>query len=167
MVVLKKIHRLSKNVEEYMNITEDVHRIVEESGVRNGHVAVLTAHTTTGIMVNDALYCVETDISEMLERIVPLNAPCAHAHFLPDYGATGKNSQGHLTSMLMGNHCMFPLIDGKIVCGGAQELYLVDFVGPQARPVSLGVRGEACSIVRRFYIIRQRAVKHKHWKQKD
>ena len=43
MVVLKKIHRLSKNVEEYMNITEEVHRIVEESGVKNGHVAVLTA----------------------------------------------------------------------------------------------------------------------------
>lgn len=68
MVVLKKIHRLSKNVEEYMNITEEVHRIVEESGVKNGHVAVLTAHTTTGIMVNEALPCVETDISEMLER---------------------------------------------------------------------------------------------------
>ena len=34
MVVLKKIHRLSKNVEEYMNITEEVHRIVEESGVK-------------------------------------------------------------------------------------------------------------------------------------
>ena len=109
MVVLKKIHRLSKNVEEYMNITEEVHRIVEESGIQNGHVAVLTAHTTTGIMVNEALPCVETDISEMLEKIVPLNAPYAHAHFLPDYGATGNNSQGHLKSMLMGNHCMFPV----------------------------------------------------------
>ena len=136
MVVLKKIHRLSQSVEEYMNITEEVHRIVEESGVKNGHVAVLTAHTTTGIMVNEALSCVETDISEMLERIVPLNAPYAHAHFLPDYGATGNNSQGHIK-------CMFPVIDGKIVCGGAQEIYLVDFDGPQARTVYVEVMGEA------------------------
>lgn len=75
MVVLKKIHRLSQSVEEYINITEEVHRIVEESGVKNGHVAVMTAHTTTGIMVNEALPCVETDISELLEKIVPLKSP--------------------------------------------------------------------------------------------
>ena len=94
-------------------------------------------------MVNEALPCVETDISEMLERMVPLDVPYAHAHFLPDYGATGNNSQGHLKSMLMGNHCMFPVIDGKIVCGGAQEIYLVDFDGPQARTVYVEVMGEA------------------------
>lgn len=94
MVVLKKIHRLSQSVEEYINITEEVHRIVEESGVKNGHVAVMTAHTTTGIMVNEALPCVETDISELLEKIVPLNEPYAHAHFLPDYGRDGQQLPG-------------------------------------------------------------------------
>lgn len=94
MVVLKKIHRLSQSVEEYINITEEVHRIVEESGVKNGHVAVMTAHTTTGIMVNEALPCVETDISELLEKIVPLNEPYAHAPFPGGYGATGQQLPG-------------------------------------------------------------------------
>ena len=142
MVVLKKIQRLSRSPEEYMNITEEVHKIVEESGVKNGLAVVLTAHTTTGIMVNEALPCVEKDISEMLKKVVPLDAPYVHAHFLPDYGATGNNSQGHLKSMLMGNNCMFPVMDGKIVCGGAQEIYLVDFDGPQARTVYVEVMGE-------------------------
>lgn len=142
MVVLKKLHRLSKKPEEYMNITEEVHKIVAESGVKNGLAVVLTSHTTTGIMVNEALPCVESDISELLEKVVPLDAPYVHAHFLPDYGATGNNSQGHLKSMLMGNHCMFPVMDGKIVCGGAQEIYLVDFDGPQARTVYVEVMGE-------------------------
>lgn len=143
MVVLKEIHHLSRSVEEYYNITEEVHRIVAESGVKNGLVAVITAHTTTGILVNEALPCVETDISNLLEQMVPPDAPYAHAHFLPDYGATGNNSQGHLKSMLTGNHCMFPVIDGKIVCGGAQEIYLADFDGPQARKVYVEVMGEA------------------------
>lgn len=142
MVVVEKIHRLSKAPEEYMNITEEVHRIVEQSGVQKGFAAVITAHTTTGIMVNEALPCVETDMSEMLERLVPPDMPYAHAHFLPDYGATGNNSQGHLKSTLMGNHCFFPVIDGKIVCGGAQDIYLVDFDGPQARTVYVEVMGE-------------------------
>lgn len=143
MVVLKKLQRLSKSPEEYINITEEVYKLVEESGVKNGLAFVLTAHTTTGIMVNEALPCVEKDISEMLEKVVPVDAPYVHAHFLPDYGATGNNSQGHLKSMLMGNHCAFPVIDGKIVCGGAQEIYLVDFDGPQRRTVYVEIMGEA------------------------
>lgn len=142
MVVVEKVRRLSRAPEEYMNITEDVHRIVEQSGIKDGFVAVITAHTTTGIMVNEALPCVETDMGEMLERLVPLDAPYAHAHFLPDYGATGNNSQGHLKSTLMGNHCLFPVLGGKIVCGGAQDIYLVDFDGPQARTVYVEVMGE-------------------------
>ena len=142
MVVLKEIRHLSKSVEEYFNITEEVRRIVKESGVMNGLVAVITAHTTTGIMVNEALPCVERDISDLLERTVPPDAPYAHAHFLPDYGATGNNSQGHLKGMLMGSHCMFPVAEGQIVCGGAQEIYLVDFDGPQARKVYVEVMGE-------------------------
>lgn len=143
MVVLKKLQRLSKSPEEYINITEEVHKLVAESGVKNGLAFVLTAHTTTGIMVNEALSCVEKDISEMLEKVVPVDAPYVHAHFLPDYGATGNNSQGHLKSMLMGNHCAFPVIDGEIVCGGAQEIYLVDFDGPQRRTVYVEIMGEA------------------------
>ena len=59
MVVLKIIRHLSKDVEEYFNITRQVHDIVRQSGVKNGLVAVITAHTTTGILVNEALPCVE------------------------------------------------------------------------------------------------------------
>ena len=88
MVVLKTIRHLSESVEEYFNITRQVHDIVRESGIKNGFVAVITAHTTTGIVVNEALPCVEADISEMLEKTVPLEAPYLHAHFLPTYGAT-------------------------------------------------------------------------------
>ena len=142
MVVLKEISHLSRQTEEYYNITEEVCRIVEESGIKNGLAAVITAHTTTGIMVNEALPCVEQDISDLLERTVPLEADYAHAHFLRDYGATGNNSQGHLKSMLMGNHCMFPVIDGRLVRGGAQEIYLVEFDGPQKRRVYVEVMGE-------------------------
>lgn len=142
MVVLQTIKVMSRKVEEFINITEKVHAIVRDSGVQNGLVAVITAHTTTGIIVNEGLPCVETDIADTLTRMVPLEAPYAHAHFLPSYGATGNNSTGHIKSMLCGNHCLFPVIDGKIKCGDAQDIYLVDFDGPQARHVFVEVIGE-------------------------
>ena len=33
-------------------------------------------------------------------------------------------------------------MDGKIVCGGAQDIYLVDFDGPQMRKVFVQIMGE-------------------------
>ncbi|PYG85924.1 secondary thiamine-phosphate synthase enzyme [Ruminiclostridium sufflavum DSM 19573] len=142
MVKLETLRILTHKAEEYINITKEVHKAAESSCIKNGLVAVITAHTTTGIIVNEALPCVETDISETLDRLVPQEAPYAHAHFLPSYGATGNNSTGHIKSAMVGNNCIFPLIDGKIVCGGAQDIYLAEFDGPQLRRVFIQTIGE-------------------------
>lgn len=142
MVELRKIIKMSTSPEEFIMITEEVHKIVEDSPVKNGFVLVVTAHTTTGIIVNEGLPCVEEDIQDMLDRMAPVDAPYNHAHFLPSYGATGNNSTGHLKSLLCGNHSVFPVLDGKIVCGGAQDIYLVELDGPQTRTVYVEVMGE-------------------------
>lgn len=142
MVKLTTIEHLSKKVTELHNITQEVHDAVAQSGITNGLVVVVTAHTTTGILVNESLPCVETDMEEMFERLVPLDQDYVHAHFLPSYGATSNNSQGHLKSLLAGNHCAFPVVDGAIVCGGAQDIYLAEFDGPQKRKVYVEVMGE-------------------------
>ena len=142
MVKTTTIELISKKEFELIRITPQILQAVAESGIQNGVVYAITAHTTTGILVNEALPCVEADISEMLEKTVPLEAPYLHAHFLPTYGATSNNSQGHLKSVLTGNHCLFPVIDGEIVCGGAQDIYLAEFDGPQLRKVYVEVMGE-------------------------
>ena len=49
---------------------------------------------------------------------------------------------GHLKSMLAGNHCMFPVIDGKMVTGGEQNIYFVEFDGLQIRRYMIVVMGE-------------------------
>ena len=142
MVDLHEIYWSSEKPEQFHMITDQVHEIVEKSPVKQGLVLVVTAHTTTGIIVNEGLPCVETDIGETLTRLVPLEADYAHAHFLPSYGATGNNSTGHIKSLLCGNHCVFPVTDGKIVCGSAQDIYIVELDGPQTRKVYVEVMGE-------------------------
>jgi len=142
MVELKMLSVLSKAPFEMIKITQQVHEAVEASSIRNGLVAVITSHTTTGIHINEGLECVETDIREMLDRLVPSDAPYAHAHFLPSYGATGNNSTGHLKSLLVGNNCLFPVVEGKIVCGSAQDVYLVECDGPQRRKIYVELIGE-------------------------
>ena len=56
---------------EMIKITPEVRAFVEESGIENGLVYVITEHTTTGITVNESLDCVEKDIMECLSRIAP------------------------------------------------------------------------------------------------
>lgn len=142
MVDLQTITWMSTKAEQFHIITGEVHEIVENCSIKNGMVLVVTAHTTTGIIVNEGLPCVEMDIADTLNRIAPADEAYVHAHFLPSYGATGNNSTGHIKSLICGNHCAFPVIDGKIVCGGAQDIYLVEFDGPQTRKVYVELLGE-------------------------
>lgn len=127
---------------QMIKITEQVRKAVEDSNVKNGLVAVISAHTTTGIMINESLPCVEQDIEATLERLVPRDASYAHAHFLLSYGTTGGNSPGHLKSMLAGNSCLLPVVDGKMYGGHAQDIYFVEFDGVKPRKYFIQVIGE-------------------------
>lgn len=142
MVKMTTIEKISKKEFDLIKITQDVKDFVEQSGVTTGVVYVITAHTTTGIMVNESLDCLETDIEQTLDKLIPTIAPYAHNHFLPTYGATGGNAPGHLKSMLAGNHAVLPVANGKVISGMAQDIYLAEFDGVQNRKVFLTVMGE-------------------------
>ncbi|MBR3264384.1 MAG: secondary thiamine-phosphate synthase enzyme YjbQ [Erysipelotrichaceae bacterium] len=127
---------------QYLIITEDVRKIVAASGIRNGMVTVETRHTTTGISVNESLECLQSDVDVFLSRIIPEDAPYSHCHMLRDYGSTGGNPTGHLKAMIVGNHCHFPLIDGKLIGGSAQDIWFCEFDGPSQRTINIIIEGE-------------------------
>ena len=125
----------TKTYQEMDVITPQVEQAVAESGIRDGLVTVLTKHTTTGITVNEALECLESDIQTALALFAPEDRPYSHARILRDYGSTAGNPTGHLKAMLTGNHCHFPIQDGKVVRGGAQDVYFCEFDGPAQRTI--------------------------------
>jgi secondary thiamine-phosphate synthase enzyme len=133
---------ISEKEFQLIPVSQDVHDFVEASGIQNGVVFVITSHTTTGIIVNENLDCLYTDIEETLERLIPTNFPYVHSHFLPSYGATGGNAPGHLKSILCGNHCVMPIKDGKIQRRFSQDIYFAEFDGPQIRNIFIQVMGE-------------------------
>ena len=139
---VRTIHILTKEYNEMDVITPQVAKIVAESGVKDGMVTVITKHTTTGITVNEALECLESDISIALSLFAPEDRPYSHARMLKDYGSTAGNPTGHLKAMLTGNHCHFLIQDGEIVKGGAQEVYFCEFDGPASRNILVLVEGQ-------------------------
>jgi thiamine phosphate synthase YjbQ (UPF0047 family) len=45
--------------------------------------------------------------------------------------------------MLTGNHAVFPVWDGKMVRGDAQEIFFCEFDGAQSRTVYVEIMGES------------------------
>ena len=138
---VKTIRILTRTYNELTVITPQVEAIVAESGVQNGMVTVITKHTTTGVTVNEALECLESDMETALNLFAPEDRPYSHARMLRDYGSTAGNPTGHLKAMLTGNHCHFLVEDGKLVRGGAQDIYFCEFDGPSQRSILVLVEG--------------------------
>lgn len=132
---VKTIQILTKTYNEMEVITPQVEEIVKESGILEGMVTVLTKHTTTGILVNEALECLESDIQTALGLFAPEERPYAHARMLKDYGSTAGNPTGHLKALLTGNHCHLLIHGGEIIRGGAQDIYFCEFDGPAQRSI--------------------------------
>ena len=139
---VKTIRILTKQYVELDVITPQVEQIVAESGVKNGMVTVMTKHTTTGVTVNEALECLESDIEVAPSLFAPEDRPYSHARMLRDYGSTAGNPTGHLKALLTGNHCHFLIQDGEIIRGGAQEVYFCEFDGPSSRNILVMVEGQ-------------------------
>lgn len=127
---------------EMIDITDKVQDFVQHCGIANGAVFVITEHTTTGITVNEKLPCVEQDIMNTLDRLVPEQATYHHNHYLPSYGTIGGNAPGHIKSLITGNHCVFPVVNGSLRLGAADSIYFCEYDGIKNRKYMLVAMGE-------------------------
>jgi secondary thiamine-phosphate synthase enzyme len=90
--VLQRLTLLTRRETELIDITAEVRRAVEESGVRSGTAFVLSLHTTTGLTVNEGLPDLEKDIADFLQALVPEDHPYRHARFLHSDGQMAINA---------------------------------------------------------------------------
>jgi len=123
-------------------IGDIVKELTARSGVTNGIVSVITAHTNCGIIVTEPLPCILSDLEVLLHQLVDDDAEYAHAHFLPTYGRTSANAYGHLRSILVGNSTTLSLNNGELAMGEAQEVVFMEFDGPQSRKIFIDIIGE-------------------------
>lgn len=142
--MVKHYETLVMTKDEYHTtyIGDLVKEYVARSGVKNGIVSVVTAHTNCGIIVTEPLDCILSDLDVLLHQLVDDGAEYSHAHFLPTYGRTSANAYGHLRSILVGNNTVVSLVDGKMAMGEAQEIVFMEFDGPQSRKILIDIIGE-------------------------
>jgi len=115
------------NRAEFLDITGQVNRIVEESKVQSGTALVFAPHTTAGVTINEnADPSVVHDILADLNRLVPFSGAYQH---------TEGNSAAHIKSTLVGPSETLIIEKGRLALGTWQGLYFCEFDGPRTRKV--------------------------------
>jgi len=121
---------------EYINVTQDVARIVANSGIREGFVLVSAMHITAGVYVNDAESGLIEDIDEWLENLAPFRPNYRHHH-------TGEtNGDAHLKSLLIHHEVIVPITAGALDLGPWQQVYYAEFDGRRRKRVIVKALGE-------------------------
>jgi secondary thiamine-phosphate synthase enzyme len=147
IIKLERIEVQSRKGMEMIDITPQVEQAVAASGVHNGLVLAMTAHTSSGLLVTEGIECLERDVLAHLERLAPKEPPEGtfgywHNRYLDYDGRLGFNAGDHLKSILGGVNCFFPVENGKVIRGSRQKVYFVEYDGPLARTVLIQVLGE-------------------------
>ena len=120
------------------DVTHKVAGAVRESGVFEGLVTVFIRHTSASLLIQEnADPTVQDDLQAWLDRLVSENDPLyTHIQEGPD------DMPAHIKSALTAVNLSIPLMDGKLVLGTWQGIYLWEHRhNPGAREIVVNVMG--------------------------
>lgn len=119
---------------EFVEITEQVRRALQESGARQGICVVYCPHTTAAITVNENA---DPDVVHDMLLWFDRSIPHAQAGFRHGEG----NSDSHIKASLVGPSVTLLFDGGALVLGRWQGVYFCEFDGPRTRTVHVQVVG--------------------------
>lgn len=113
---------------DVINITEDVKSTVAESGVQEGMCIVYNPHTTASLAVTSFWDPAGfEDLQDEICRLIPTKVDFKHQHDTP------QDAAGHVKSAIVGISQTFIIHEGKLVLGGSQGIFFLEFDGPRKR----------------------------------
>jgi secondary thiamine-phosphate synthase enzyme len=122
----------------FVNITEQVRRIVAEAGVREGLVLVNAMHITASVFINDDEGGLHQDYERWLERLAPHEPVGSYRH-----NDTGEdNADAHLKRQIMGREVVVAITAGNLDFGRWEQIFYGEFDGNRKKRVLVKVLGE-------------------------
>ena len=122
---------------DFLNITEDVRRVVEQSGIREGLCLVNAMHITASVFINDDEPGLHEDYKEWLEALAP-HEPERYRH-----NRTGEdNGDAHHKRQIMGREVVVAVTEGRLDFGPWEQIFYGEFDGRRKKRVLVKVLGE-------------------------
>jgi secondary thiamine-phosphate synthase enzyme len=135
-VFVEEIYLSTKERIELVDITNKVEEAVQESKIRNGICLVYAPHATAAIILNEHEKGLLSDIVKKILEIAPPGANYLHNRI-------DNNAHAHVASSIIGSSATLPVVNGELVRGTWQNIFLVELDGPRAsRRIIVEVLGE-------------------------
>jgi secondary thiamine-phosphate synthase enzyme len=122
---------------QLLDITDDVAAAVRSTGIRDGIVTIVSRHTTTAVRIQEAEPLLMEDLLTFLRRLAPSNVHYQHndfrirTHHMHD--DESPNGHSHCLQFLLGTSEAVPVMDGELLLGEWQRIFLVELDGPRAK----------------------------------
>jgi secondary thiamine-phosphate synthase enzyme len=122
----------------FVNITHDIRKIVQKSGIKEGLCLVNAMHITASVFINDNETGLHHDYEKWLEEIAPHEPISQYQH-----NNTGEdNADAHLKRQVMGREVVVAITKGQLDFGTWEQIFYGEFDGNRPKRVLVKVIGE-------------------------
>jgi secondary thiamine-phosphate synthase enzyme len=138
MVLQKQLTLRTRGHGDMHDLTDEVARVVGQSGVKTGLVHVFHIGSTGAIGAIEFEPGLKKDLPQLLDRLIPPGTHYGHEQTWHD-----GNGHSHLQATLLGPSLTVPVSGGRPVLGTWQQIILLECdVRPRERTVVVTVMGE-------------------------
>ncbi len=130
-VVLTK-HSLKTEYMGMHDLTPEIARAVEESGMKSGVCHVSMLHSTAGLLLCRGGAAAGKKIMQDIERMVPTRADFKHRETASDAG-------GHVKTAITGSQLSVIVENGKLLLSPEQAIVFAEYDGPRPRSYFVGI----------------------------
>ncbi|MDR2200356.1 MAG: secondary thiamine-phosphate synthase enzyme YjbQ [Deltaproteobacteria bacterium] len=127
----------TKNRREYVNITPEVEKALEESKIKEGLVLVNAMHITASVFINDDEAGLHSDFEKWLETLAPEKPHSRYAH-----NGFEDNADAHLKRQIMGREAVVAVTGGKLDLGPWERIFYGEFDGKRKKRALIKIIGE-------------------------
>ncbi len=121
----------------YVNITSQVQRCIDESGISEGMVLVNAMNITASVFINDDESGLHQDFEKWLEVLAPEKPYSQYRH-----NGFEDNADAHLKRQIMGREAVVAVTCGKLDFGTWEQLFYGEFDGKREKKVLVKIIGE-------------------------
>jgi secondary thiamine-phosphate synthase enzyme len=122
----------------FVNITSQVEKIVQKSGIKEGLCLVNAMHITASVFINDNESGLHHDYEKWLEELAPHEPIDQYEH-----NKTGEdNADAHLKRQVMGREVVVAITKGKLDFGPWEQIFYGEFDGRRSKRVLVKLIGE-------------------------
>ena len=121
----------------FVNITGQVEKCLDESGIKEGLILINAMHITASVFINDDESGLHHDFEVWLEKLAPEKPYSQYKH-----NGFEDNADAHLKRTVMGREVVVAVTNRQMDFGPWEQIFYGEFDGKRGKRVLVKIIGE-------------------------